>query len=301
MRQLLRRIEDHAAVALARGCQSLGSTTDNAVAILAYHRVVPDLGGSQRPTWSVTPDMLASQLVALLDAGMQPARLSELAASSESSAARFCVTFDDGYANTFFYAAPVLAALGVPATVFVSTAYLGSNQRLPFDDWSLAGSRVVPRTSWQAATLEQCREAVASGTLDIGGHTHTHADFRGDREAFRADIETSHAFLQFELGVHDPAFSFPFGSTQLGFVTDEMTDDVRSAGYSCALSCNNRRSSVTDPYRLDRLQIEAFDTPRSVVTKALPMYSQVRGRIDQATGTLRRSRLLARQPLSLKA
>lgn len=35
-----------------------------------------------------------------------------------------CITFDDGYANNFHVALPLLQSLGVPATVFVASGYL---------------------------------------------------------------------------------------------------------------------------------------------------------------------------------
>ncbi len=40
------------------------------------------------------------------------------------------VTFDDGYRNNLTHAAPLLAKHGVPATVFVSTAYIGGTRIL---------------------------------------------------------------------------------------------------------------------------------------------------------------------------
>ncbi len=40
------------------------------------------------------------------------------------------VTFDDGYANNLVHAAPLLKQMGVPATFFVSTGYIGDNRLL---------------------------------------------------------------------------------------------------------------------------------------------------------------------------
>lgn len=43
------------------------------------------------------------------------------------------VTFDDGYDDNYYNAFPVLKALGIPATVFVSTGYIGSGKPFWFD------------------------------------------------------------------------------------------------------------------------------------------------------------------------
>jgi len=40
------------------------------------------------------------------------------------------ITFDDGYANNLAHAAPLLAEMGIPATFFVSTGYIGCDRLL---------------------------------------------------------------------------------------------------------------------------------------------------------------------------
>ncbi len=46
------------------------------------------------------------------------------------------VTFDDGYADTFVHAFPILRSFGVPATVFLSTGYVGTSDVFWFDQVS---------------------------------------------------------------------------------------------------------------------------------------------------------------------
>jgi peptidoglycan/xylan/chitin deacetylase (PgdA/CDA1 family) len=57
------------------------------------------------------------------------------------------VTFDDGYRDVYTRAAPILAELGIPATVFVPSGYVGSARRFTHDRlyaalWQLGRTRL---------------------------------------------------------------------------------------------------------------------------------------------------------------
>jgi peptidoglycan/xylan/chitin deacetylase (PgdA/CDA1 family) len=85
------------------------------------------------------------------------------------------VTLDDGYADNAEHALPVLAALKVPATVFVPSGYLGTERRLPHDRLfaSLGAlfARGIPLERagipWALQTLlSACAEPGPAATLD---------------------------------------------------------------------------------------------------------------------------------------
>lgn len=52
-----------------------------------------------------------------------------------------CVTFDDGYLNNRTVAYPILASLGIPATIFVATGFVGTSRTLWTTTLELALSR----------------------------------------------------------------------------------------------------------------------------------------------------------------
>lgn len=126
----------HHAVRLMRRRQAGGSR----VLILSYHRVTPDFRASAQeslPSLLVSSDTLRRQLehvarrnelVSLADARRI---LAEPASRGRNDVV--AVTLDDGYGDVAEHALPVLAAMRVPATVFVPTGYIGTHRRLPHD------------------------------------------------------------------------------------------------------------------------------------------------------------------------
>ncbi|HEY6099739.1 MAG TPA: polysaccharide deacetylase family protein [Anaeromyxobacter sp.] len=125
------------------------------VLVLSYHRVTDDFALSANealPSLLVSAATLRRQLeevarthevVSLADATRI---LSEPPGTARPDVA--VVTFDDGYADNHEVALPVLAALRVPATVFVATGFTGTGRRLVHDrlhaTLSALGRRGIP-------------------------------------------------------------------------------------------------------------------------------------------------------------
>jgi len=102
--------------------------------ILLYHRVAELPADPQ--LLAVTPRRFAQHLE-LLRRHCCPTSLGQLVATlGEGRLPRraVAVTFDDGYADNLHVAEPLLARYDVPATVFVTTAYVGSARELWWDD-----------------------------------------------------------------------------------------------------------------------------------------------------------------------
>ncbi len=123
-------------VAAARRRQAGGAR----VLVLSYHRVTPDFAESAKeglPSLLVSARTLRRQLeqvgrthdLVSLDEAARVLREPRGAPGRDVAA----VTFDDGYADNHHAALPVLAALRVPATVFVATGYVGTERRMPHD------------------------------------------------------------------------------------------------------------------------------------------------------------------------
>jgi peptidoglycan/xylan/chitin deacetylase (PgdA/CDA1 family) len=103
-------------------------------AILMYHRV----GDSRLDPWglSVPPAVFRDQLDAI-KASRQVLSMDEMVRLLKENALprkAVAITFDDGYADNFVTARPLLEEAGLPATIFITTASIGSEAAFWWDE-----------------------------------------------------------------------------------------------------------------------------------------------------------------------
>ncbi|MBI1398030.1 MAG: polysaccharide deacetylase family protein [Betaproteobacteria bacterium] len=104
--------------------------------VLCYHRILAEADCEGRrvpPEEGLPASVFEAQLRFLLRhfEPVEAARIREPAGASRRP--RFAVTFDDGYADNRLVAAPILARLGVPATFFVVSGYVGTQRQFWWD------------------------------------------------------------------------------------------------------------------------------------------------------------------------
>jgi peptidoglycan/xylan/chitin deacetylase (PgdA/CDA1 family) len=133
---------------LRRTIRSLSSMFSSRVPVLQYHRV------AELPfdpyALCVTPQHFADHLVVLRSLG-RPTSLDECSRALQGGKLprlAFVVTFDDGYADCLYGAKPVLERYDVPATVFVVSGSVGSQQEFWWDEleWLLLQPGRLPRS-----------------------------------------------------------------------------------------------------------------------------------------------------------
>jgi len=135
--------------------------------VLCYHGV--------SETWpartTVRPAELKSQLRYFLEHGYRGATLTE-ALTVPPYEKTLVVTFDDANRSVYELAAPPMAAMGVPGTVFVPTAYPDSGRPMGwegFDVWlGTEHEHELTCMGWG-----ELRELAAAG-WEIGSHTKNH-------------------------------------------------------------------------------------------------------------------------------
>lgn len=112
------------------------------LSILIYHRVLP----TPDPLRSGDPDVTTFRWHAKLlreNFNVLPLRVAAKRLRDGSLPSRAaCITFDDGYADNYTLALPILQAAGLPATFFIATGYL--NGGCMFNDTLIEVAKRVP-------------------------------------------------------------------------------------------------------------------------------------------------------------
>jgi peptidoglycan/xylan/chitin deacetylase (PgdA/CDA1 family) len=273
LKRLLKRVASGVGSELS---QVLGSRAGNRLGILAYHRVTSWTSRRPVPTWNVTPRRFRAQLDGLLRRGYRPWPLRRVLEHGHLGrpipSKTFVVTFDDGYDNVHRNAWPILKELGVPATVFLATAYLDSPEPFPFDDWRAAGSRRVAPEAWRPLTTAQCGEMLEDGRIELGTHTHTHAVFQGQPEALAHDLATSLDVLSYRFGLADATFAFPFG-----IAGPSLCAAARQAGVLCSLTTETALVEPgSDPFGWGRFGIDESDSAGTIAARLDGWYGLAR-------------------------
>jgi peptidoglycan/xylan/chitin deacetylase (PgdA/CDA1 family) len=249
-----------------------GSRAGADLGILTYHRCAPEIAGAAPPLYNVTPERFREHVVGLLARGFAFWPLSRVlrqrAARLPVPPRTIVMTFDDGFQSVYTHAWPVLRELDVRATLFVSTGYLDSPAPFPFDPWGNEYQGRVPPETYRPLTTAQCREMAEDGRIELGAHTHWHADYRLEPARFEEDLRLCAETMWTRFGVREPMFAFPFGSSHRGFTNDGLIGAARRAGMVCGLSTESALVDPrSDPYGWGRFNAFCWDTSATLAAK----------------------------------
>ena len=259
------------------------------VLVLSYHAVSRDWEAAL----SVTPDALERQLTLLSSRGYVGATFHD-AITAPRPGRTVVVTFDDAYRSVHAIARPILARLGLPATVFAPTSFIGSEQPMSWpgvDHW-LGGpheGELVPM-SW-----EELGDLAEAG-WEIGSHTRTHPHLpRLSDGEVRDELRGSRGELEDRLGDRCESLAYPYGDHDPRIVAQ-----AHDAGYRAAASISSRLHEP-EALRWPRAGVYHGDGELTFRLKASPTTRRLRRSrltdgIVQARGALRRRRAQPRDP-----
>jgi peptidoglycan/xylan/chitin deacetylase (PgdA/CDA1 family) len=161
------------------------------VLVLLYHRVADLAADPQR--LCVARRNFAEQMEVVRAKGVPMSLRALVDALREGRLPRraVVVTFDDGYADNLHNAKPLLAASGVPATVFVTSGYVGQSREYWWDELerlllspqrlperltlNLNGTRIDESLEGAACLPERERQAYERWNVRISPPTKRHA------------------------------------------------------------------------------------------------------------------------------
>ena len=225
--------------------------------ILMYH-MVSEPKTSQDRRFAIPPHRFARHIRGLADRDYRFVSLADLLnfVSGTSSLPQNAVslTFDDGYADNYEKAYPILDRYGVPATIFLVSGLVGKK-----NEW-MNGRGFSERhlMSW-----EQARELDRHG-ITLGAHTVNHVRLPNvDHAIARRELKDCKRMIEDQLGKEICHFAYPYG-----LLNESIRDLVSEAGFRTACSTRpgpNTRS--TDLLILKRIEVYGTDSVAQVVRK----------------------------------
>ena len=196
------------------------------VVILLYHRVGPEEVEIELPAWELERELahLASH---------EPLR--RLDDVLDHGVGGVVVTFDDGTPDFHELVVPLLERYRVPVTLYLATGLAETG----------AG-----------VTWGQLSEAVATGLVDVGSHTHSHADLSRASEAeAREEMRRSKDLIEDRLGTACRHFAYPWS---VG--SPAAARAARGLFRSAALNAwRTNRAGHLEPFELGRTPVLRSD------------------------------------------
>jgi peptidoglycan/xylan/chitin deacetylase (PgdA/CDA1 family) len=190
-----------------------------------YHCIAEP--GDGKPVLHVSPEHFAEQLDVIARLA-KPVQLRE----RRPKRGEIALTFDDGHATNLTAAKPLLERAGIPATVFVTTGFVGADAFF----WD---------TEHPPMTADEVVELAAGGLVEIGAHTVSHprlADLSLAEQ--EREIVESKLALEELLGEPVRGFAYPYGEP--GAYRGSTVAVVRAAGFDYACSTTARFLGPSD-------------------------------------------------------
>jgi peptidoglycan/xylan/chitin deacetylase (PgdA/CDA1 family) len=246
------------------------------LAVLSYHSIaVRSTPAFSRLT--VDPSLFAEQMAALREQNLDVIPFSAVPDALATGRDAVAISIDDGFADAGDNACPVLSRLGMTATLFVPSGYVGGRS-----GWLRGADARRPMLDWETI------RSLARAGFEIGSHGRMHmaADLNPS-QLIERDASASRLELEEGIGYAVRSFAYPFGYHSPG-----GRRAIRAAGYlqACAVGDLPARPG-DDRWALPRLQVWNNTTPEALaamVTWQPPLTARTWARSKQGVWHLGR-------------
>ncbi|OVE77431.1 hypothetical protein BVX98_02720 [bacterium F11] len=219
------------------------------IPILMYHKVgIPPQGSQLKKLW-VSPQKFRKQMAYLSDEGYHPITFNDIYDHWDGirplPSKPMVITFDDGYANNYTEAYPILRDFGFRAVIFVVAQTVGWDNH-----WHNPKTEVrIPMISW--AQLKELQKA----GWEIGSHTMNHPNLTTlNLDKVRIEVEKSRRIIGEFLDEIPMTFAYSYGK---GEDDPDIREIVKSTGYRLAVGVHSGKWPIekfkTNPYQLPRV------------------------------------------------
>jgi peptidoglycan/xylan/chitin deacetylase (PgdA/CDA1 family) len=207
--------------------------------ILIYHQV----GSGRSHEMNISVEALRTQLDWMQAHGEIVALDEAIRRRGEPDSNRlFVLTFDDGYADIFVNAYPILEQREIPFTLYLTSGPIENPDDFP---------------SWpgQPLTWAQIREMIDSNVVTVGAHTHTHPDLRYmNEEAVVEELDRSNALITERSGLFPQHFTYP-----KGWWVRQAHEAVCSRYLTATIGSGASITKSSDLHMLHRLPVQMSD------------------------------------------
>ncbi len=210
---------------------------------LMYHAIGSDVPDDDKKLYSITADQFEQQAQWL--SRTYPAVATEEKNLNSQQGVSIGITFDDGYRDNLYVAAPILQRYQLPFSVFVIADAVRRRDRL-----------------FLSAT--DIRRLISEYDVVIGSHGATHVPLtRCNDIRLREELTSSKHYLEDALGQEVIWISYPHGD-----VNRRVRDMAEEAGYRFGwTSFISTNDANIDPLMLPRLPVLSVDGLRIIKQK----------------------------------
>lgn len=231
--------------------------------VLCYH----GLSARWPSTLAVDPARFEEQLDGLLRRGYRGVTLDQAVFGSRGPKS-LAVTFDDGFRSVITEGFPILQRLGFPATVFVCTDWVDSEEPMRWagiEQW--AGTHPEELISLSTQELGSLIDA----GWEVGSHTRSHPRLPEIEDTELAvELAGSRAECERRLGIACRSLAYPYGDRD-----ERVISAAADAGYEIAVTMDVELAS---PLRWPRVGVFPRDTPARFRLKVSPWIRRLRVR-----------------------